>query len=246
MAASFASRLGNALRLKVQILESALIGLRSARILLASPDSPVSITLFPMVHVGEAAFYDAVYEEAAKHDVILIEGVNSPIAKRITRSYRWLVGDRLGLVLQPRFPTAVASGEVVLADLSHEEFVGEWRRVPMWLRLAVYGLAPFVGLRGRLLASRESLAKGHNLEDNGHPDEFFDVGPAFLLLQAAIVSARDRRLVERLCEHLDRTAPPSRIAVVYGAGHIPAVIRALTKERRFRPVAADWQVVFGL
>jgi len=54
-----------------------------------------------MIHVGEPSFFKAVYEDACDHDVILIEGVHSPIVRRITRTYRWIGEEkRLNLVVQ--------------------------------------------------------------------------------------------------------------------------------------------------
>src|SRR5579871_1057484 len=102
----------------MQILENSLVGLRSARISLVSPESDTVITLFPMVHVGELDFYRSVYEDACDHDIVLIEGINSPITARVTRSYRWMLGSkRLKLSLPPRFPSAPTAGvQVVHAD----------------------------------------------------------------------------------------------------------------------------------
>jgi hypothetical protein len=135
----------------MQFLESSMLGVRSARLSFANRALPVRITLFPMVHVGEAEFYDLTYRDARDHDVVFLEGVRSPITTRVTRSYRWLVGSKAmaGLVVQPRFPRDAATARIVHADLSAEEFEREWRAVPIWLRAAVYVQSPLVGLQRR-------------------------------------------------------------------------------------------------
>jgi hypothetical protein len=96
----------------MQFIEPSVMGVRSARLSFASPRSSARVTLFPMAHVGEPAFYQATYADALAHDVVLFEGVRSPITTRITRSYRWLVGSRAmaGLVVQPTFPPKGARG----------------------------------------------------------------------------------------------------------------------------------------
>ena len=70
----------------MQILDDSLFGLRSVRINLVSPESDTVITLFPMVHVGEPDFYRNVYKDACDHDIVLIEGINSPIIPSAERS----------------------------------------------------------------------------------------------------------------------------------------------------------------
>lgn len=233
----------------MQILESTVIGLRSARMTFTRPNSPVEVTLFPMVHIGEAQFYETVSNDACAHDVILIEGVKSPIAVRITRSYRWMVGSqRLGLVLQPSLNEhAQHCGHTVLADLTHEEFLPEWRKISLWLRALIYILAPILGLQRRITVTRESLAKGMSLDDAKSYDELIDWRPESGALSAAILDARDLRLLERLSEQLKQQhVGAHRVAVVYGAMHMRAVIRALTTRHGYRAARAEWITVFSL
>ncbi len=135
----------------MQIVEASPLGVRTARIELASAASPLVVTLFPMIHVGDPFFYEAVYADALSHDVVLVEGVRSPIVRRITRVYRWLKGsERIGLAIQPPYPKRSDSrARIVLADLTGDEFEAEWRRVAWWLRLLIHCLVPWVALRMR-------------------------------------------------------------------------------------------------
>lgn len=230
----------------MQILESSLLGLRSARIVLVKPGTPVRITLFPMVHVGEAAFYEAVYADALTHDVILLEGVDSPIVRHVTRSYRWIRhSQRMNLCVQPRFPAR--AGQAVHADLSRDEFEAAWRDVPLWLRLAIWFLAPWVGLKRRLFGTREALAKGRSMDDQQSLDDLMNRDPETAGLNALILDRRDQRLLEVLQGQLDREdAGEIRVAVVYGAAHMRAVLRYLLGGRGYTVRDADWMTVFSL
>src|SRR5262249_12417985 len=127
----------------MQIMEGSDWALRSARLRLRHPHSDISITLFPMVHVG-ASFFQTVYVDAFSHDVVLIEGVRSPVVRRVTWCYRWVEGSKeLNLAVQPSYPAqAACRARIVHADLSAEEFAEVWRGVPRWERARVYAVAP--------------------------------------------------------------------------------------------------------
>jgi hypothetical protein len=232
----------------VQILDSSVWGLRSARRTFRSATSNVTVTLFPMIHLGEAAFYDAVWRDACAHDAVLVEGVRSPVTKRVTRAYRWIEGAKhIALVVQPHHPAQSDSQATIIhADLPGDEFEQHWRKVPLHLRLLLYAGALMYGLYYRWFGSRESLAEGHALDYLPSRDETLRWTPEYASLYEAILTERDRRLVEVMSDYLD-SAPtsPRRLAIVYGAGHMRAVIKALTR-RRFFSVNSEWMLVFPL
>jgi len=230
----------------MQFIESSVFGVRAARLTFASPRTKTRVTLFPMVHVGEPEFYRATYEDALNHDVVLWEGVRSPITMRITRSYRWLLGSRsmAGLVLQPRIPNDAGKARLVHADLTAQEFESEWKAVPLWLRMAVCALAPLVGLHRRWFSSRSKLAKDMRCEDQPSFAELLAISPETGALTQAILRARDQRLLERLGAELDAPQPQA-IAVVYGAAHMRAVVRDLTAKRHFSVAEAEWRVLLA-
>ncbi len=233
----------------MQFIESSVLGVRSARLGFASSASGARITLFPMVHVGEPEFYRATYEDAFAHDVVLFEGVRSPIATRVTRSYRWLLGSRAmaGLVLQPRLPAPSRAMRIIHADLSADEFAAEWKAVPWWLRAAIYFLAPVVGLRRRWFATRSDLAKDMQCEDQPSLAELLAMTPETGALTQAILDARDQRLLECLRAELDADPfRPITIAIVYGAAHMRAVVRELTTRRDFHVASAEWRTLMTI
>ena len=231
----------------MQILESSSLGLRSDRLSLGSPSSPVRVTLFPMVHVGEPAFYRRVYEDALSHDVVLFEGVKSPITRRVTRSYRWIEGSRkLALVVQPKLPLVSEGARIIHADLSREEFETLWRTIPLWLRLLTFVVPPIIGLRHRW-GSRQTLAKGMSKDDLPSREEIIDWNPETSPLTQVVLHARDDRLIERLGEQLDHPAPGvETLAVVYGAAHMRRVLRELTTRRGYFTDRTEWMTIFPL
>jgi hypothetical protein len=229
----------------VQILETSVMGLRSARMEFRHRTSPVTVTLYPMVHIGERSFYDTSYDEAFSHDVTLIEGIRSPVSRHLTRSYRWLNLGRLGLTLQPKPPAQEAvRGKIVKADLSPDEFHREWRKIFLPLRAVFLILAPLVGMHRRLFGSREMLGRRMTLEDRMSADEILSWSPRMEPFHHSVLHARDERLIECLASELD-SAEAKRVAVVYGAMHIRSVVRALG-DRGFYCAEASWRTVFSI
>ncbi len=229
----------------MQILESSMMGLRSARMVFRSRESPVSITIYPMVHVGDRQFYKETYAEAFSHDVVLVEGVRSPVGRNLTRSYRWINLKALGLVGQPKAPPYDSvPARIVNADLTTEEFHREWRKVPLLLRAAFLFGAPLYGIFRRLSSSRQSLARDMCLEDRQSADEILDWSPKLEPVHHSILHARDKRLIERIAEELDG-ASEKRVAVIYGARHMRAVVRELSK-RGFHCSEASWRTIISI
>jgi hypothetical protein len=202
-----------------------------------------------MVHVGEPKFYELTYEDALAHEVVLFEGVRSPITTRVTRSYRWLVGSRsmAGLIVQPRLTAAEGSARLIHADLTAEEFAKEWRAIPLWQRAAIYVLAPLVGLHRRWFSTRSKLAKDMACEDQPTFAELLAMTPETGGLTQAILHARDSRLLEKLSAELgSKPAKPTQIAIVYGAAHMRAVVRELTTKHDFFVAGSEWRTILAI
>ncbi len=224
------------------------MGVRAARLAFVDPKTFARVTLFPMVHVGEAAFYEEVYRDALTHDVVLFEGVRSPIVARVTRSYRWLVGSRamIGLVVQPRFVGINSSASIVHADLTPEEFAVEWHKVALWIRGLIYVAAPLLGLNRRWFTSKAALAKDMGCEDQPSFKELLAISPETGALTQAILHTRDKRLIERLEQELARGQDQVSIAIIYGAMHMRAVVRELTAKRKFSVAGAEWRTIMSM
>lgn len=225
----------------MQLLETSVFGLRAARHRLTSPDHPAEVTLFPMVHVGEAAFFDRVAAEALSHDVVLVEGVQARTAHLLTRAYAWAPLARLGLVVQGRITPDGGGAEIVLADVTGPEFETLWRNVPVWLRMAFTLGAPLYGLWLKLTATRRSLIRHLAQDDLPDRDIALMHDTAAERPLNALLHARDKHLRMVLRHQLDRARDTRRrIAVVYGAAHMPAVLAELRAHGDFRPTESAW------
>jgi hypothetical protein len=66
-------------------------------------------------------------------------------------------------------------------------------------------------------------------------------------LQAAFGGERDDRLLTVLCRlHEESCDEDIEVAVVFGAGHMPAVVWSLMDRYGYRPRSADWLTVADL
>ncbi len=222
-----------------------MFGLRAARLAFHHPQTGVEVTIFPMVHIGERQFYKRAYKDAFEHDVVLYEGVRTRRSKLITASYRWLNLERLGLVVQPSAAEFEGPARSVHADIAPEELRALWQRMPLWLRALVAFGGPAFGMYGRFTASRDSIAKGMTKDLLRDPDDILDQGDEFEPLRDMISHARDRRLIETLTSELGAAAHSTRIAIVYGAGHVAPVVRALTRQG-FSTRPSEWMTIFSL
>ena len=60
-----------------------------------------------------------------------------------------------------------------------------------------------------------------------------------------VIHARDALLVDALTSiHEERSAEPISVAVVYGAGHMPAVAAMLVSRLGYHARTAEWLTVF--
>ena len=225
----------------MQLLESSVIGLRAARHHLTSRTSPVSVTLFPMCHLGTPEFYQTVYDDAGTHDIVLLEGIASRAVRSLTRAYRWARPERLGLVVQ-KHPTFPETCQVIHSDLTGPEFEALWATVPRWERWTIAMATSLFGLWMRYFSTLDVIAPHLSVNDVPPRDQILGPDPLVHIL----LNARD----ERLCEHLTRIVQnandrPLSVAVIYGASHMPAVIRHLGALANFTPTESEWMTVFG-
>jgi hypothetical protein len=206
----------------------------------------VSRTLYPMVHVGEHDYFRAVYSDAFSHDVVLAEAPGSPAVRRIVRFYSWIEGaGTINLVLQPAYPPQTSSAaQIVYADLSDDEFERVWRKIPLSRRAIMRLIAIASGAGRRWFGHRYELADALSFDDLPNRWGTLNFDPETIALAPAVLRARDRRLVECLIEQLDdRGSGARRVAVVYGAHHARAVLRALA-DRGYIVERSRWLTVF--
>jgi len=222
----------------VQYIESSVIGLRSAVFTLARPVTPLRFVVFPMVHVAEPDFYRQVAERAGECDLIVAEGAPAgctPAQEWMSR-IRWdhLVDQMAGLDLEALgVPVQWEYAEHDRPRSSREQAVAR-----------VVDSAAAVALR--VLGRYGSPLGLPSLEQSDEHDDRWERRDSRLgrIIEDRVLHDRDSRLVQALgAIHRERCDEKVKVAVVYGAAHIPAVVDFLSEHYRYRPGNARWLTV---
>ncbi|NMO53978.1 hypothetical protein HH310_22700 [Actinoplanes sp. TBRC 11911] len=230
----------------MQIVEVSVVGVRSAVLRLTRRETPLRFEIYPMVHVGEPAFYAAVTERLRRCDLIVAEGVGGNAAvSALTAAYRLPAHfERSGLVEQ-NIRYASLGKPVRYPDMTGEQFSAGWRAVPFWQRAAAAVASPLVGLEQLAFGSRRMLARGMELTDVDWYDQFGDVD-SMEELMSLIGERRDRLLMADLDRiHRTRRLEAITVAVVYGALHVPPVVHGMRALHGYGVRGAEWLTVFG-
>lgn len=225
----------------MQIVERSAFGIRSARLLLKADRLP-DFVLFPMLHLADAEFYDLVISKAESCDVILAEGVKSPSADKLTGYNRLAANPKLGVVRQKDiFQSIVGRTKWRNSDVSSEEFETAIRKVPMgknlYLRFAFCVGQWLFRERDDLIASIKSI-EDTDYELSKMTESRLTFGDD---LHEVIHDARDQRLAEFADEAIGESH--ERIGVVWGASHMPRLIRHLRSSHGYQVGDAKWMWV---
>jgi hypothetical protein len=229
----------------MQLIEVSMTGIRSAAITLKAPDTAMRIILFPMLHLGSAGYYRSVTTRLADCDLIVAEGIagRSATARALTLAYRLPAHNRrLALTVQS-IDYARLGIPVVRPDITARQFRERWRSVPLLHRLAIWCLVPLFGLSFALLGTRRTLSRHLGTEDLPDPVEA-QARQLLPQLHELIIDHRDALLTDCLASiHEARRGEDIDVAVVYGAGHLPAVTHELFRRFGYRPRTAEWLTV---
>lgn len=222
----------------MEIIDTGVLGTRSAVIRLRRPGSELAFVLFPMLHVASPVFYAEVTRRLAECAVAVAEGVGgrSVLGWALTMTYRVIPANRRsGLVLQCIDYRAL-DVEVIRPDVSADELVRSWRTLPLWFRALVWCALPFVVIAQFFGGRKRLLAPEVVVNDGDLP--ISDLEERFL---AAFCDERGARLLAVLSElHESRSAERIDVAVVYGAQHVPDLVHQLAATLGYRPCSADW------
>ncbi|MEU6254490.1 hypothetical protein [Streptomyces sp. NPDC047043] len=227
-----------------------LAGVRSAVIRFSKPGTGLEFLLFPMIHLGEAAFYQEVTALLRRRcDLVVAEGVGegSPGAKALADSYARLDRhERLGLVVQDiDFDTLGVP--VICPDMGGREFEEGFRRLPLKERAVLATVVPAVTAGMRLFGTRRYLARHLATEDllSEAEEATAEFWPG---LEDLVMRRRDKLLTRALTDFHRASADRSdsfTIGVVYGADHMRAAADTLVG-LGYHAADADWVTVFHL
>lgn len=225
----------------MQIIESSVIGARSAIFRFENDERSSSFILIPMVHVADETFYDDVVQRLSKCDVILTEGVKTKTGSLLTASYRYFVKNpKLGMVLQKTMSLDGLKAEIHHADVASKDFSEQWSKLPAFQRFIIPLLAPAYGLYLRFFGTRESIGDRLGLDLHDHGDAILDDNEAFEQIDALILDWRDNHLIGIVDDYIKQDDKEKRtIGIVFGARHMRAVIHHLKREQ-YNVTASEW------
>jgi len=191
-----------------------------------------------MIHIADSSFYSAIRARLSSCDVIIVEGVRGFQAALGTLTYRIPAKRRsLGLVLQSdALRHSELPGIKIHGDMDPKSFALSWSGIPWIQRMAVLVLAPLYGVALYLFASREYFTRRHSVDSL--PDGRESTQPQ---VRELIVDERDQRLIETIESCLaERPNDQRKVAILFGAGHMPAVVGMLTARHAYRVVHSEW------
>jgi hypothetical protein len=226
----------------MQIIDTGVMGTRSAILRLKRRESQLNFLIFPMLHVASPRFYKEVRRRLGDCEVVVAEGVTSPsvIGAALTLTYRIIPANRRSGLVEQDIDYHALGVEVINPDISGEEFDRGWRALPLWLRLVMWCALPFVTIAQLVGGRKRLLAPDVALEDGDLPDD--DVSEK---LDAVFGGERDERLFAALAAlHETRGHERIDIGIVYGAAHIPVLVHRLAATLGYRPTSrAEWITV---
>jgi hypothetical protein len=236
----------------VQIIEVTGMGVRSAVIRLERKQTPLRFILFPMIHLGRPEFYDAVRQRVGRCALVVTEGgaQTGPRVSLPGLAYRLLRRHRRSRLVVQQLGEETLGVPVVRPDLSLDEVRQRLRRLPaltyFLARLMLWVVVPSVALYVLLFGAQRFLADALALDDDT-PYTQPSFGEHWEAIDRVIVDDRDVLLLDALSKiHEARCGESIDVAVVYGAGHMPAVVHGLRKRFGYRARGADWLTVFDL
>jgi hypothetical protein len=236
----------------MQIMEVDDRAVRAAVWTFQHPINCPRFVLFPMAHIAEPAFYKNVTARVGRSDLSVVEGIvgKSRHAKTIVSIYDVIARiDHLGLVVE-NIDYRAMSIPLVRPDMTGEAFDRGWQRAPIRHRLLLRASRlAFAFGSVRRHATRRVVAdvldaQAGSMNVSIENEKYHRV--ASRLWDTLIDdNDRDRLLVQALTSiHEERSQESIVVAVVYGAAHMPAVVRHL-QTLGYQSTECEWLTVFG-
>ncbi|WP_217241601.1 hypothetical protein [Streptomyces sp. AC555_RSS877] len=229
----------------MQIIEVTGYAVRSAVITMRQTGKPLEFVIFPMLHVASPTFYSQVRIRLRECDLIVMEGIrgHSVGVSALTLAYRFAPRRRRnGLQEQREELLLPASVPVVHPDVTAAEVIADLKTLPRWTHLLLLVAAPMMGLVFALRGPRAFLDEDLAVDDL--PSTLRAEMLADDPVERAITGRRDKQLLDALGQiHAERADEPIRVAIVYGAGHVPAIVSGLMDRYGYRAREAEWLTV---
>ncbi|MCX5008995.1 hypothetical protein OHB05_41480 [Streptomyces sp. NBC_00638] len=229
----------------MQIIEVTGYAVRSAVITMRRAGTPLEFVIFPMLHVASPTFYSQVRLRLRECDLIVMEGIRGKSVgiSTLTLAYRFAPRRRRNGLQEQRDELLLSeTAQVINPDVTAAEAIGDLKALSRWTYLLLLVAAPVMGLVFALRGPRAFLDEDLVVEDlpSTLQAEMMADNPVI----HALTDRRDKRLLDALGEiHAEHGDEPIRVAIVYGAGHVPAITSGLMDRYGYRPREAEWLTV---
>lgn len=229
----------------MQIVEVTGYAIRSAVITMRRKETPLEFVIFPMLHVASPTFYSQVRLRLRECDLIVLEGIRGKSAgvSALTLAYRFAPRRRRNGLQEQRDELLLPKDvPVINPDVTAAEAISDLKALPRWTYILLMVAAPVMGLVFALRGPRAFFHEDQVVEDL--PSTLRAEEMADNPVEHAMTDRRDRRLLDALSEiHAERSSEPIRVAVVYGAGHVAAIVSGLRDRNGYRAREAEWLTV---
>lgn len=226
----------------MQIIESSVVGTRSAVLRCTRRGGGPVVVVFPMVHVATLEFYREVERRLRECDLLVVEGIagDSVVGAALMATYSVIPANEESGLVEDDIPYGDLGVPIVAPDLTGDEFDQGFGELPWKTKLLTWATIPVMSV-GQFFAGRRMIL---NLEVNDLPtaaeelrseswDDFMDL----------LLGRRDEQVFAALAEIVrERGDEKIEVGVVYGAAHVPGILRGLYT-LGYRVVSADWVMV---
>jgi hypothetical protein len=223
-----------------------------------------SVDLVSAIHIGDASYYDDLNRRFRDYDAVLYELV-APQGTRVRKgqssvSIVSMMQRQMKQLLELSFQLEAVDysrRNMVHADLSPQEVTQRMReRGETWMGIMLKMMAdsikqstfePWKNEETRLLAA--FFAKDREIRlKRIMAEQMSDLERMTTLFEGAngstLITERNKRAIEVLRSRFDKGE--RRIAIFYGAGHMPDMARRLVREIHLVPVQEDWLTAWDL
>jgi len=225
----------------VQIIEVSVSGVRSAALHLRRPESSLRFTMYPMIHVGLPSFYADVATRLRDCDLIVAEGIEGPSEETaaIKTMYEQSTRGRGSSMVVQNIDYDSLGPPVIYPDMTGADLDRSIRdHISLSDRLLLRAASPVVGLLSRFVGPEILMNPFLTVDDLPTAEQ---EGDQFESSHKVFVGDRDALVDEALsgiCEQ--HSMDTMAVGLVYGAAHVPGIVRFLSRRHRYRVVRAEW------
>lgn len=177
----------------------------------------------------------------------MVEGVSgdSALTSAFTMTYRVMPANGRSGLVEDNIPYGSLGVPWTNLDATAEEVGRSWEEVPLRHRLLTYAALPVAAAMQFFEGRRALLRPEVEVNDLPSPhDEAYLDSEVGEHVERVLLGERDARLLAALTEiHRTRAHERIDVAVVYGTGHVPAVVRGLLDRHGYRVRTAEWLTV---